>query len=193
MPTTEPNGANVFAGPTVLYHAPKGTAPPALSTPPDAAAWGTAGFLAFGYTDDGVEIITTPGVKPIVPDESISPVIQLITDLKTEIKAKLLERHIENLANVVPLSVMTTASGVKTLKVGSGNPLVELVLGFQGPSPGGAMDRVIIVWRAQVISAISQKYMRKDAPAFDVTFSALSDSNQPAAQDVYTVTDFGTS
>lgn len=188
----EPNAANVFAGPTVLYIAPKGTAPPSLATLPTAASWATAGFTAFGYTSDGVEFISTPGVKPIVPDETISPVLQIITDLKVEVKAKLLERHIEVLSKVTGLAILTNpGTGIKTMSVGSGNPLLEFVMGFQGPAPGGATSRVIVVWRVQSISAITQHYQRKDVPAFDATFSALTDSSQPATQDVYQVVDYG--
>jgi hypothetical protein len=187
----EPNAANVFAGPAVLYVAPAATPPPTLTTPPTATTWGAAGFQAVGYSDDGVEFVTTPGVKPIVPDEVISPVLQIITDLKVEVKMKLLERHIENLARVTAMSLLTNpGTGTKTMAVGSGNPLTEFVLGFQGPSPSGASNRVIMVWRAQIISAITAKYQRKDVPAFDVTWSALSDSTKAATRDVYEVTDY---
>jgi hypothetical protein len=191
-PIVEPNTANVFAGPTVLYLAPAHTAPPSLATiPPTSTDWTTAGFAAVGYTSDGVEFSTTPAVKPIVPDEVISPVLQIITDLKFEVKAKLLERHLENLARATAMATLTNpGTGVKTLNVGSGNPLAEYVLGFQGPAPGGPTDRVIIVWRVQVISAVSQHYMRKDAPTLDCTFSALADSTKPSTQDVYQITDF---
>jgi len=187
----EPNAANVFAGPAVLYVAPAATPPPTLTTPPTSTTWTAAGFKPVGYTDDGVEFTTTPGVKPIVPDEVISPVLQIITDLKVEVKAKLLERHIENLAYVTAMSVLTNpGTGTKTLDVGSGNPLTEFVLGFQGPSPSGPSNRVIVVWRAQIISAITQKYLRKDVPSLDVTFSALSDSTKAATKDVYSITDY---
>lgn len=187
----EPNAANVFAGATKLFLAPAATAPPTLTTPPTDTTWGTAGFLNIGYTDDGVDIISTPGVKPIVPDEVISPVLQIITDLKVEVKTKMLERHIENLAKVTPMaSLSNPGTGTKTMSVGSGNPLVEYVLGFQGASPSGAMNRVMMVWRVQQISAITQHYMRKDVPPFDVTFSALSDSTKAVGRDVYEVTDY---
>jgi hypothetical protein len=188
----EPNVANVFAGPTVLYVAPKGTAPPTLTTtPPLSTDWATAGYKAVGYTSDGVQFVTTPAVKAIVPDEAITPVLQIITDLKVEIKIKMLERHIENLAYATAMSVLTNpGTGIKTLTVGSGNPLVEYALGFQGPNQGGATDRVIMVWRVNVISAMTAHYMRKDAPALDVTFSALSDSAHAAPSDVYSITDF---
>jgi len=187
----EPNSANVFAGPVVLYSAPAHTPPPTLTTPPTSTTWTAAGFKAVGYTGDGVEVTNTPGVKPIVPDEAISPVLQIITDIKLEVKAKLLERHIENLALATGLSILTNpGTGTKTMGVGSGNALPEFVLGFQGPSPSGVMNRVMVVWRAQVVSASTQHYMRKDVPSLDVTFSALTDSTQAATEDVYKVIDY---
>lgn len=187
----EPNATNVFAGPTVLYTAPAGTAPPSLASQPSSATWLAAGFTALGYTDDGVMFTTTPTVKDITPDEVLTPVLQIVGAIKLEVKVKLLERHIENLAKVQTLSVLTNpGTGIKTLAMGSGNALTEFVLGFQGPDQGAPLGRVAMVWRAQVISGVSQHYMRKDVPSFDVTFSALTDSTKAVTRDVYEITDF---
>lgn len=187
----EPNSANVFAGPTALYLAAAATAPPSLATLPAASAWTTAGYSLVGYTDSGVEFVTTPSVKDIIPDEVISPILQLVTGVKVEIKATLLEPTLENLQRAIALSALTNPGlGIKTLSIGSGNPLKEFALGFQGPAPGGATDRVITVWRVNVSSAIAQSYQRKDVAKLACVFSALADSTKASGRDIYEVTDF---
>jgi len=191
MAIIEPNVANVFAGPTVLYLAPAHTAPPSLASVPSANQWTTAGFQPCGYTEDGWEFVTTPSVKDFTPDEAISPIIQLVTGIKVEIKGTLWENTLENLSKAIALATLSDpALGIKTLSVGSGNPLAEYALGFQGPAPGGQTDRVINVWRVNVTSAISQKYQRKDISKLACTFTALTDSTKPAGSDVYQVVDF---
>lgn len=188
---TEPNVANVFAGPTALYLAAVGTAPPSLATPPADADWLTAGFKRLGYTDSGVDLVSTPSVKDITPDETISPILQIITGVKADFKVTLYEATIENLNRAIALTALTNpGSGIKTLGLGSGNPLITWALGFQGPAPGGATDRVIVAWRVQVTSAITQSYQRKDISKLACTFSALADSSQASSQDVYKVVDF---
>jgi hypothetical protein len=189
---TEPNVANVFAGPTVTYLAPAGTAPPSLATQPTPATWASAGYQAIGYTENGVDLISTPSIKDITPDETITPILQIITGVKAEVKVTLFEASIENLAKAIGLTVLTNpGTGIKTLGLGSGNPLITWRLGFQGPSPGGAASRVIVCWRVQVISAITQSYQRKDISKLACSFSALTDSSQPVGSDVWLITDFG--
>lgn len=189
--STEPNVANVFAGPTVTYLAPAGTAPPSLATQPSPATWIAAGYSPIGYTENGVDLVSTPSVKEIIADESISPLIYLVTAIKAEIKVTLFEASIENLARAISCTVLTNpGTGIKTLGLGSGNPLVAFRLGFQGAAPGGQGSRVIVAWRVQVTSAITQSYQRKDISKLACTFSALSDSSQATTEDVYKVTDF---
>jgi hypothetical protein len=188
---SEPNAANVFAGPTVTYLAAAGTAPPSLATQPTPATWIAAGYNPIGYTENGVDFISTPSVKDIIPDEVITPILQIITGIKAEIKVVLFEPTLENLERAIGLSFLTNpGTGIKTLGLGSGNPLKTFRLGFQGAAPGGAAARVIVAWRVQVISAITQSYQRKDVSKLACTFSALTDSTQPVASDVYLVTDF---
>lgn len=189
--STEPNVANVFAGPTVTYLAPAGTAPPSLATQPSPATWIAAGYSPIGYTDNGVDFISTPSVKDVIPDEVITPILQIITGIKAEIKVTLFEPTLENLERAIGLSFLTNpGTGIKTLGLGSGNALKIFRLGFQGAAPGGQAARVIIAWRVQVVSAITQSYQRKDVAKLACTFSALSDSSQASTEDVYKVTDF---
>jgi hypothetical protein len=187
----EPNATNVIAGQTVLYVAAAATAPPSLAAKPSAATWAAAGFSAVGYTEAGVDFVVTPAVKDITPDETITPIKQIITGIKLEVKTKLLESHLENLQRVLPLSTLTNpGAGIKTLTIGSGGSLNEFVIGFQGPGVGGVDSRVIVVWRVNNVSSVSQGYQRKDVTMLDVTFSALTDSTKTTLQDVCEVVDF---
>jgi hypothetical protein len=190
--STEPNSAQVFAGPVVVYLAPGGTAPPSLAAQPTPSNWLSAGFSPVGYTDTGAELVSTPAQKDVIPDEVISPVLQIITSVKAELKVVLLEATIENLNRAIGLTQFTNPGlGIKTLGLGSGNPLVFWRIGLQGPSPGGAASRVILAWRTQVISAVTQSYSRKTESKLACAFSCLSDSSQPVGQDVWLITDFG--
>ena len=124
-------------------------------------------------------------------DELITPVKTLITGLKVEVKTTLLEATMENLERAVPLSKLTnTGTGVKKLSVGSGQTLQEFSIGLQGPGPGGDYSRVLALYRANVISASTQSYGRKDAAKLAITFNCLSDSRQATTDDVYDAVDF---
>ena len=79
---SEPNAVNVSAGPALLYVAASGTAFPSLATKPAASDWATAGFSPVGYTESGVEIVSTPSVKDVTPDELISPLSRSRLDSK---------------------------------------------------------------------------------------------------------------
>jgi hypothetical protein len=188
----EPNAANVISGPAVIYVAPAATAFPSFASLPAASAWTGAGFVAVGYTDTGVDITDTPSVKEIVPDEVISPVKQIVTGLKTEIKFTLLEATLENISKAIALaSLNNPGTGIKTLSVGSGNPLQEFTLGLVGPGIGGSGQRVLAVNRVNSLAAVQQNYTRKDVTKVAVTFTALADSTKASTADVYQVVDFG--
>lgn len=188
---TEPSSVNVSAGPAVIYLAASGTAFPSLATKPAATDWATAGFTAVGYTESGVDITTTPSVKPITPDEVISPVKQIVTDVKAEIKTTLLEATLEHMSKVVALATLSNPGlGIKTMSVGSGNPLQEFALGIQTASVGGSDDRVTQVWRVNSLAAVSENHTRKDVTKVAVTWTALVDSTKASGRDLYETVDF---
>lgn len=181
------NAQNVIAGSAILYIAPTGTALPTLTTLPSAAAWASASFTQPGYTDKGVEFIYTPTFKNIDVDEEMSPVNQLLTAEKAEIKVALAEATLANLAISIPGSAITTAGGISTLKFGSPaqTAVTEYILAFQGPSPAGNADTcVLILYRVKNIAAVTVHYQRADKVVYQVTFNALADSTKAAGQRV---------
>lgn len=188
----EPNVNNVIIGPAIIYVAVTGTAFPSLTTQPAAAAWTTAGFRALGYTEDGVSINSTPAKKDFTPDEAITPIKTIITGVASEIKVTLWEAHLENLNFGMPLTVLTNpGTGIKTLSLGSGNPLAEWAVGIQGAGVGGAASRVVTVWRVNSVSTTEVKSTRKDISKLSCTLTALTDSSKATTRDVWDMVDFG--
>lgn len=187
----EPNVLNISSGPAALYLAATGTAFPSLASQPAQAAWLAAGFFSIGYTEAGIDLTETPSVKEIIPDELITVAKQIVTGVKYEIKTVLLEATLENMSRVLALATISNpGTGIKTLSVGSGNPLVEFALGVQCSGVGGAGSRVLTVWRVNSLAATSQNFTRKDVTKLGVMFTALSDSTKAVGLDVYQMVDF---
>lgn len=200
MSTVEPNVANIFAGAIAIYIANTGTPqplaagspPPFFTAKPAAADWLSAGFARVGFTENGLELVSTPATKDFTPDELITPALTLVTGVKVEAKCTLWETQAENLARGIALAVLSNPGlGIKTVGLGSGNPLKEFVIGAQGPSANGTDTRVLMMWRVNVLGAITQAYSRKDISKLPCTFNGLSDSSKPTGYDVYAITDFG--
>jgi len=188
---SEPNAANVVAGPAALYVAAVGTAPPSLATKPAVAAWLAAGWTQLGYTESGVELVSTPSVKDVTPDEEITPVLQIVTGIKVEVKATLLEVTQENMNKAIALTALSNPGlGIKTLSLGSANPLLSFAVGIQGPAPGGVDDRVVTVWKANVVSAITLNNSLKNESKLAVTLTALADSTKATTRNIFEVVDF---
>lgn len=187
------DAANVIHGSGILRVAPKGSSLPDLT---DLNAEGKlnwpGAFDEVGYTDDGVEFVYTPTFKDIKVDEEPSPIDQLLDGEKLEVKVKLAEATLENLNRAIAGSSLESDSEGDTLHVGSADPedIQEVILGFEGPAPADNQTRVIIAYRAKVTSSVSFKYQRSDKVMYDVTFTCLADSSQPAGQRLFLKRDF---
>lgn len=199
MSTVEPNASNIFAGAVAIYLAAAATAiplaagspPPFFTAKPAAADWLSAGFARVGYTEDGFTLISTPSTKDFTPDELIVPALTIVTANKAEAKCTLWEPTLDNLKRAIALTTLSNPGlGIKTLGLGSGNPLSEFVMACQGPSPNGVDTRVAVLWRVNVVSAITQQSRRGDISKLACSFNALSDSTKPTGYDVYAITDF---
>lgn len=188
------NVANVIAGSALLYLAPKGTALPSLLTHP--INWAGASFDTIGYTSTGVQLIYTPTFKDITVDEEMSPVNQILSAEKAEVKVDLAEATIQNLQKVITGSTLTPAGGGRQILT-FGSPtqaqVTEWVLGFEGPSPEGSDTAVGILYRVKNTAAVTIHYQRADKVVYSVTWTALADSTKPSGQrlgqiDYYTAT-----
>lgn len=188
------DATNVISGSGALYVAPFGTLLPSLLTIPAEADWITAGFEPTGYTDDGVEFISTPQFKDIDVDEEMSPIDKLLIGEKLEVQVKLAETTIQNLAMAMAGGTLEIGAGTSTLYLGSINPqnIKQWTLGFTGPAPlaNGNQTRVIIVQKVMATAAVTFKYQRKDKMIYAVKFDALADSTQPAGQRLFRAIDY---
>lgn len=179
--------ANVIAGSGTLYLAAAGTSLPVLTSLP--ITW-PAGFVASGYTDDGIDFAYTPTFKDILVDEELGPVQTILTAEKLEISLKMAETTLLNLQKAIAGSSMTLTSTLSTLYLGSPNTTQEWILGFQGPAPGTGATRAIIVYRVKAKAAVQFKYQRKDKIVYAVKFEALVDSTKAAGQRLAEIIDF---
>lgn len=181
------DAANVIAGPGTLFLAPSGTALPTLTSLP--ITW--TSFDQAGYTDDGVEFVYTPTFKDITVDEEMAPVQKILTAEKLVINLKMAETTLINLAKAIAGSTLVDHTGsTSILKFGSASSTNELVLGFQGPGPGADKTRVIIVYRAKSVAAVSFKYQRQDKLIYSVEFEALADPSQAAGERLAKIIDY---
>lgn len=189
----EPNSANVIAGFGKIKIAPLGTALPDL-TVGYPITW-PAGWLDWGYTDDGVEFAYAPTVKDISVDEELAPVNKLLTAEKCTVVAKLAEATLSNMgygisaSSLVVTAPTDTVQGTKVLTFGSGT-LKKFMLGFEGPAPDTSLKRVIIITEAISTGQVQTKYQRADKTIIPVTFEALADSSLPAGSRLCKIVDF---
>jgi len=189
MPFTPRTAANIIAGSGILRVAPSGTALPSLATLP--TTW--TGFVDVGYTVDGVTMLYTPTFKDLNVDEEMSPIQQLLTAEKFEIKIKMAESAMDNLAIAIAASTFTNpGTGIKTLDFGSlpSASIPEKILAFQGVSFGGTTDRVVIAYRAKCTSAVAIHAQRADYVTYDVTFSCLADGTKAIGKRLGQIIDY---
>jgi hypothetical protein len=191
------DAANVIVGSGQAYIAPKGTALPTLTTQPTESTWTSAGFIPFGYTDDGVMITYTPTYKDIDVDEEMAPIDKRLIAEKLEVTVKLAEATLLNLLTAIPGGTLTEGATTSTLTVGSPSDpdQGEFVLAFQGPAPGleanaGTMGRVFVIYRVKNSSAVSHHAQRKDKVIYSVKFDALAQSANAAGNRLMEVIDY---
>jgi hypothetical protein len=186
----EPDATQVVAGSGLLYVAPLGTTLPTLDAHGENPVVWPAGWVAVGYTDDGIDMTYTPTVKDITVDEEMAPVAKLLTAEKLSISAKLAEATLANLNNAISASTYTNdpAGSAQLLKLGSGT-LNTVLVGVEGPAPGTNLKRVIILYKAVAQAAVSMKMQRKDKVVIPVNFEALADSTKPAGQRLAEIVD----
>jgi hypothetical protein len=96
---------------------------------------------------------------------------------KLAIKTKLAESTVENIHRAIPASTMSTAAGLKTVKLGGGM-LSDLQVAFCGKGGvtalGAEFERVFVLYRAQSDAPVSIGHKANDLTVLDVNWSALS-------------------
>jgi hypothetical protein len=191
---SEPTATQIIAGPATLYIAAVGTALPATSSPATFPPVWPAGWQQVGYTEKGVDLIYTPTIKGLTPDEEASEVYDILEKQKAEVSTVLWEATFENYKNMIAAAATTDDGAVRKVGLG-GLTLNYTAIGFQGPAPVSddmsspasfPTGRVIILQKAIVTSAVSLNMSRQDIQKFTVKFEA----RKIAGQDLYDLFEF---
>lgn len=181
---SEPDATQLVAGSGVLYVAVLGTALPTFDAHGEYPVVWPAGWHAVGYTEDGIDFVYTPTVKPLHVDEETAPVLDVLTEEKAHLAAKLSEATLANLNRAISASLLTddsTAESDINLKAGS-KALNYTMVGVDCPAPGTNLRRVIVFQKALTTAAVSLKIQRKDKVVIPTQFEARQLSGQPLFQ-----------
>jgi hypothetical protein len=178
---TQGTAGNVIVGPARLVVAPIGTALPVLDGTVDPVVFG-AGWQEVGYTDAGVQIAYTPGVKDIMVDEEMATIKKILDSEKLVISCALAETTMKNLSRAISASILTqtaadvTHAQIDQLEVGSG-VLTEVMVGLEGLNQAGR-QRIIVGYRAVAEANLQATFKRNDKLIWPVQFGLLADSTK---------------
>lgn len=186
---SEPDVTQIVAGSGKLYVAPLGTTLPSVGVHGEYPITWPAGWIAVGYTDDGIDVVYTPSIKEITVDEEASPVADVLATEKFHIAAKLAEATLANLNRAIAASTLTDNSvSLEDINLNAGSQALNYVMvGVQAPAPGTGLARLVIVRKAIANTAVSMKIQRKDKVSFPVSFEARKLSGQNLF-DIYDLT-----
>lgn len=168
---------SLLVGAGQLYIAPANTAEPTLSPSAPGGVW-----RSLGETDGGVKVTKTRSREKFSSDQRTGTVKSVQTEEGVTIETNLQESTLENLADVIGLSVIDTppASGViGTRKVGmySGFSIKEFALLFRGTSPYGDYPAQYWIPRGYLDDDVEMEFTKEDKTLIPVKFEVLEDLN----------------
>lgn len=177
---------NLVQGPAALWIAEVSVTEPldtAVATDPGV------GYTDVGGTMDGVELIIKQEFKELDVDQVIDVPGRRLVKREFQVKTKLAEPTLENLAKLTPSSTIATGTGYKSLEPAIDSSATQptyfalLIDGFApGIATGGAsFRRRVLVRRALSTDDVKFAYMKDKQSVFEVTFSAhyVSSSIKP--------------
>lgn len=178
---SEPDVTNIVTGSGKLYIAPLGTALPVVDMTGEFPISWPDGWIAVGYTDDGIDAVYTPSLKEIMVDEEASPVGDVLSTEKFHISAKLAEATLANFNSAIAASTLVNHSSTQgDIEVTAGSQALNYVMaGVQAPSYGTNKGRLILVQKAIASAAVSLKIQRKDKVSIPIQLEARKLSGQP--------------
>jgi|CXWL01.1.fsa_nt_gi hypothetical protein len=173
MPSTKPYQLLVGAG--TLYIAPSATAKPALDATPSGS------WRALGFTDGGVKFTKTRKRNKLFADQRTGPIGVTQEEEGVMLETNLQDITLENLADVVGLTVTDIAAGVGTIgyrKVGmyTGSEVSEFAFLFRGKSPYGAsMPAQYYVPRGYFDDDVGSEFKKGEKTLIPAKFEVLED------------------
>lgn len=189
---TQGTAGNVIVGPARLVIAPSGTALPTLDGTVDPVVF-PAGWQEVGYTDAGIQIAYTPGVKDIMVDEEMATIKKILDSEKLVISCALAETTLKNLSRAISASILTQSAADLThaqldiLEVGSG-VLSEVMVALEGLNQSGK-QRIIIGYRAVAEANVQSTFKRNDKLVWPVQFGLLADSTKTPGKRLIKIVD----
>lgn len=185
---SEPDSTQLVKGSGLLYIAVLGSTLPTLDAHGEYPIVWPAAWKAVGYTEDGIEAVYTPSIKPLHVDEETAAVDDVLSEEKFHVSVKLSEATLLNYSRVVSASTYTddsTAASDINVKVGS-KALNYVMVGIDCPAPGTNLRRLILIEKAIATGAVGMKIQRKDK----VVFPATWDARQISGHQLYQIHDF---
>lgn len=178
---------SILVGPGTLYI---GAA--SLAAPATVATTPGTGWTSLGETDGGVKITKTQNIEAFTTDQRTGKVKAVRTEEGVTIETNLVEKTLENLANVINGTVTDTAPGVATigtraLKLHAGATVTEYALLFRGKSPYGNYPGQFYVPRGYMDDDVEMEFTKDGMTLIPVKFEALEDLNASTEADRFGV------
>uniref|UniRef100_A0A6H1ZE83 Uncharacterized protein n=1 Tax=viral metagenome TaxID=1070528 RepID=A0A6H1ZE83_9ZZZZ len=165
----------ILVGVGAMYIATALTAMPAVNATPNGS------WRAVGDTEDGVKVAKTRSLDYHRTDQKTGPVKATLSEEGLEIETKLVSATLENLADVLNLTVTDVPPGVGTIgtrKVGLHSMgVVEFALLFRGKSPYGDFPAQFYVPRGVFDDDVEQEYTKDGKAVIPLKMVALENSN----------------
>jgi hypothetical protein len=186
------SASNIIVGPARLLVAPSGTALPTLDGTVDPVTFVVA-WQEVGYTDQGVQLAYTPGIKDIMVDEEMATVKKILDSEKCAISTVLAEATMKNLKNAISASILTQSAADVThaqldiLEFGSGT-LNEVMVALEGLNQAGK-QRIVIAYRAVAEANVQSTFKRNDKTMWPLSFGILADSTKTAGKRLIKIVD----
>ena len=169
------NSYEILTGVGTLYLAPAGETAPAVDATP-AGNW-----ASMGLTDGGVKITQEQKIEKIYVDQETGAVKAVRSEEGMKIETKLAIATLENLADVLGLTVTDTAPGAATIGTRSvpnyrGKAVDEYAVLFRGNSPyGESFPAQYYVPRVYFDGALEAEFKKDGNVLIPVVFEALVD------------------
>lgn len=153
-----------------------GTTFPTLSSTPGSS------WRDVGETQDGLTVTPDQDVEEITTDQRTGAVLAIRTSESVTLETKLAQHSLENLADVLGVTVMDTPAGTGTIgtreiPLHRGSKVTEFAFLFRGISPYGDFPAQYEVPRGYFGGETALEFVKDNNTPIPVEFHALEDLN----------------